>query len=86
MGQVTQATIEMIREFGERKKHAPLTINEEQQLAHAWESAERYRVALKQISRMRGHPDKVVCIATIGAARAIAEKALGLSVNGNGGT
>lgn len=58
MGQITQATIDMIVEYGAQKKHAPLTINEEQQLAFAWTqariNAETVREQQREIARLQG--------------------------------
>lgn len=47
-------------------------------LPKALESNARMRTALEQISRMKGHPDKSVCLMTLAAAAEIARQALGL--------
>lgn len=49
MGQVTKATIEMILKSGRHGQHAPLTINEEQQLARAWLAAANMRAILDEL-------------------------------------
>lgn len=45
MGQVTETTIKMIEEHAARGEHAPLTVWELQQLAHAWRKANSLQLA-----------------------------------------
>ncbi len=45
MGQVTETTIKMIEEHAARGEHAPLTVWELRQLAHAWRKANSLQLA-----------------------------------------
>ncbi len=63
MAQVTKETIKMVRAQHARGNHANLTINEEEQLLHAWEEYQRF-LKIQEVLRPhvaefigRGHGD-----------------------------
>jgi hypothetical protein len=58
------------------KNYDPLIVISASDIAQRNTDIELLITALSAISRMSGHPDKIVCLATISSAKRIAEDAL----------